>query len=122
MEEIYEIPEISMSGNVKQFIYTVYSKDINGITLLNKAFNKKENAYNYAVIKILQLLDIIASEFKDNSPNRITPISATIIHVNFRMKNDIIEKYDYFKENYLEYFNSVKRSPILFFVSTLELL
>lgn len=115
------LPEISISGNIKELIYTVYSKDTKGITLLNKAFKNREDAYSYAVLKIKQLLDIIQNEFKIGK-EKIQPLYATLIQITFNQTYDVIKQYDYFKDNFTNYFNFVKREPIMFFVATLELL
>lgn len=120
--ELSELSEISKTGNIKKFIYTVYCKDLNGITLLNKAFIEKDDAYNYAVTKISKLLAIINTEFVQNTKEKIMPLECTLINLHYKLNNDIYEKYIFFQKNYKRFFFVAKLDPIMFFVSTLELI
>lgn len=103
-------------------IYAVYCKDESGITILKKAYKSKAQAYRYVINKIKTLLNIINEDFKQNSESRILPVGAQVVYTVFHMKegNDI-DQYEYFKENYVKFFQYAARKPVMFFVSTLEL-
>lgn len=104
-------------------IYTVYCKDENGITILNKAYKSKERAYKYVINKITTLLNIINDDYIKNSENHILPISAQLIYTLFKMKEgDDILQYEYFKEHHSKFFQYVARKPVMFYVSKLELI
>lgn len=106
----------------KDYIYTVYSKDNNGIKLLNKAFVSKQKAYEYALNKIKTLLNIINDEFKETN-NGTLPLAAQVIYVLFKQKEySTFEQYNYFKENYKAFFRHTLKEPIMFFVSELHLI
>jgi hypothetical protein len=104
-------------------IYAIYCKDESGVTLLKKAYKSKSQAYSYAVNKITTLVNIINEDYKKNSETHILPISAQVIYTIFMMKsgNDL-EQYEYFKENYVKFFKYVSHKPVMFYVSTLELI
>lgn len=116
--ELREIEELRNLKSPDRHIFTVYCRDLSGVTLLNKAFKCKEYAYMYAVTKITNLLEIINLEYKDC----IMPLRATVIFANYKSKHNDIEKYNYFKDNYKNFFNLVLRDPIMFFVSVLLLI
>lgn len=103
-------------------IYSIFCKDESGITILNKAYKSKLQAYKYAVYKITSLLNIINQDFIENSQCHVLPMGANIIYTLYNMKNDEISKYEYFKENYIQFFQHLKRPPVMFYVSTLELI
>jgi len=106
----------------ENFIYCVYCKDDNGITILKKAYKSKLAAYTYAITKITTLLNIISNEFKQ-SPTKILPTNAQVIYTLFNLKDgNYIEQYNYFKENYIKFFQYVAKPPIMFFVCTLQLI
>ena len=103
-------------------IYVIYCKDENGITILKKAYKSKFEAYKYAISKITTLLNIIDTEFK-NSEKRVLPFPSQAILTLYKMKEgNHIDQYDYFKENYTKFFHYIGKNPIMFFVSTLELI
>jgi len=104
-------------------IYSVYCKDENGITLLKKAYKSKLDACRYATNKITTLLNIIYNDFKNNSEYNILPVGAQSIYTLYNMKKgNEIEQYEYFKDHHLIFFEYVQRKPIMFYVSTLELI
>jgi hypothetical protein len=104
-------------------IYAIYCKDESGITILKKAYKSKVQAYTYALNKIRTLLNIINEDYKHNSESRILPVGAQVIYTLFQMKNgNDIDQYEYFKENYVKFFQHVARKPVMFYVSTLELI
>jgi hypothetical protein len=104
-------------------IYAIFCKDESGITILNKAYKTKSQAYKYAVNKITSLLNIINEDFVNNSENHILPMGAQIIYTLYNMKNgNDISQYEYFNENHIKFFKHIKRHPIMFYVSTLELI
>jgi hypothetical protein len=115
---------VSTSTNNQQsistFIYIIYSKDNKGIKILNKAFYHEKKAYDYVLNKIKTLLNIINDEFKER-PNRTLPLGAQVIYVIFQQKYGI-DQYDYFKENYIKYFQYVCKEPLMFFVSKLNII
>lgn len=103
-------------------VYVVFCKDEKGITILKKAYKSKIAAYTYAVSKITTLLNIIDNEFKQSDKN-ILPIGAQVIFTLYKMKEgNTLEQYEYFKENHKKFFQHVARHPIMFFVSTLDLI
>lgn len=103
-------------------IYVVYCKDDSGINILNKAYKSKFNAYKYAVDKITTLLNLISEDFK-KSENKILPIGAQVIYTLYNMKKgNYYDQYDYFKANYMKFFQHVARKPVMFYVSALELI
>jgi hypothetical protein len=104
-------------------IYAVYCKDESGITILKKAYKSKAQAYRYVITKIKTLLNIINEDYKQNSENHILPVGAQVVYTIFNMKegNDI-EQYEYFKENHIKFFQHVAKKPVMFYVSTLELI
>lgn len=107
---------------LNKYVYTVYCKHNLQITLLNKAFKSEITAYQYALIKIKQLLSIINEEFKE-SVNGILPLGAQVIYFLFQQKSyDDIEQYEYFKENYKDFFKYILREPTMFFISRLEII
>ena len=112
---------MEQSDNEIEKIYTVYCKDTSGITLLKKAFRLEYKAYEYAILKITTLLNIINEEYK-LSPAKTLPTTAQSIFVLYNMKYDHREKYDYFKENHIRFFRYVMREPIMFYVSQLQLI
>jgi hypothetical protein len=102
------------------FIYCVYCKDDNGITILKKAYKSKLAAYNYAITKITTLLNIINNEFKQTKP---LPVNAQVIYTLFNMKHgDYIDQYEYFKQHYIKFFQFVAKPPVMFFVCKLQLI
>lgn len=104
-------------------IYAIYCKDDSGVTILKKAYKSKTQAYSYAVNKIKTLLNIINEDFKQNSENRILPVGAQVIYTLFNMKEGYdIDQYEYFKENYIKFFQYTARKPVMFYVSTLQLI
>jgi hypothetical protein len=91
--------------------------------LLKKAYKSKSAAYKYVVNKITTLLNIINEEFKQTSKHGILPVRAQLIYTLYNMKKwDDIKQYEYFKENYIKFFQYTSRKPIMFYVSTLELI
>jgi hypothetical protein len=87
-------------------IYTVYFKEIiqenNNYVFLKKAFKQKELAYEYTISKITTLLNNINDEFKTKKEYyNVLPI----------------DKYNYYKENYIQFFRYVLKPPIMFCVS-----
>ena len=111
------------NNNIEEItnIYAVYCKDTNGVTILKKAYKSKYKAYKYAITKITTLLNIIDEEFK--AEKKMLPVGAQVIFTLLKMKegNDI-EQYEYFKENYVKFFQHVARPSVMFFVCTLELI
>lgn len=105
-----------MSEESLQFIYTISCKDLNGTTLLKNAFKHKIDAIEYVIKKLDTLLQIISDEYK-KSIVKILPIHSSIIYTMYQMKNDNIEKYDYFLDNYKNFYRGVSRDPLMFFVS-----
>lgn len=107
-------------------IYIVFCKtmDDNGsniehINLLNKAFVSKDQAYEYAVLKITKMLNNINEEYKTGEYNKqcILPLHAISIYVLYTQKYDIIEKYEYFLSEYIKFFNGISFPPTMFYVS-----
>lgn len=103
-------------------IYTIYSKEIIEneikINFLKKAFKNEEKAYEYSVSKITMLLNIINDEFKNNSEYyNVLPIKAQVIYIMYNKLYNNVEKYNYYKENYLQFFKFVLKNPIMFYVS-----
>ena len=108
---------------MNQEIYVVYCKDDNGITILKKAYTSKSQAYQYVINKITQLLDIIVTDFKQHSKYKILPLGAqSIYHLYQTKEHDYIEQYEYFKENHIKFFQYVAKSPIMFYISPLQLI
>jgi hypothetical protein len=104
-------------------IYAVYCKDNSGITILKKAYKSKSSAYKYVVNKITTLLNIIDEEFKQTSEHHILPLGAQIIYTLYKMKDsDYVDQYEYFKENHVKFFQYTAKNPIMFYVSTLDLM
>jgi hypothetical protein len=103
-------------------IYVVFCKDENGVNILKKAYKSKYEAYKYANSKITTLLNIIDDEFK-HSDKHILPVGAQVIFTLYKMKDgSCMEQYEYFKENYKNFFRHVGKPPIMFLVSTLDLI
>lgn len=122
---VFNIPQTCMESNDFDIIqpadsvFTVYCKDSDGVTLLNKAFKDKGKAERYALQKITTLLSIINDEYR-NSAACTLPIGAQFIYIMF-LKQSENEQYDYFKEHHKQFFRHVLREPIMFFVAQLEL-
>lgn len=108
-----------MSIPEQKLIYTVYSKDNDGIKLLKKAFYSKNKAYEYALNKIITILNIINEEFKDTE-NKTLPLGAQVIYVLFNNMYGL-EKYNYFKDNHIKFFRHVLKDPIMFYVAELNI-
>jgi hypothetical protein len=103
-------------------IYTVYFKEIiqenNNYVFLKKAFKQKELAYEYTISKITTLLNNINDEFKTKKEYyNVLPIGAQVIFISYNKLNNNIDKYNYYKENYIQFFRYVLKPPIMFCVS-----
>ena len=109
--------------NEIKHVFTVYSKeiikdDIINYVFLKKAFKQKELAYEYTVSKITSLLNSINDEFKTKKEYYyILPIGAQTIYMSYNKLNNNIDKYNYYKENYIQFFRYVLKTPVMFCVS-----
>lgn len=108
---------------MNQEIYVVYCKDDNGITILKKAYSSESQAYQYVINKITQLLDIIVTDYKENSQYKVLPVGAQIIYNLYHSKNyNYIEQYEYFKEHHVKFFQYVAKQSVMFYISPLQLI
>lgn len=103
-------------------VFTVYSKEIIQdnvkYVFLKKAFKQKELAYEYTVSKITSLLDNINDEFKTKKEYyNVLPIGAQLIYTMYNNLKNNYDKYNYYKQNYIQFFRYVLKTPIIFCVS-----
>lgn len=113
---------IQLNLNEINHVFTVYSKEIIQdnvkYVFLKKAFKQKELAYEYTVSKITSLLDNINDEFKTKKEYyNVLPIGAQLIYTMYNNLKNNYDKYNYYKQNYIQFFRYVLKTPIIFCVS-----
>lgn len=99
------------------FVYICTVKNNEKINILKKVFKNKEKAYEYVINKINKHLELINEKYKNEHVNGVLPLHSQMIYTIYKQKFDVIEKYNYFLENYNEFYRCLSIDKVMFFVS-----